>query len=102
VGPQAAWASRPPEGRLTEIFFGVITRQAIRRFTFTSVPDLIDAIRIFIDAYNERCQLFAWTKAADHILAKANRQRSQTRDTRYDDLERQLATSPHRSTYNHP
>ncbi len=39
------------------------------------MPDLIDAIRIFIEAYNERCQPFAWTKAADHILAKANRQK---------------------------
>ena len=30
--------------------------QAIRRGTFTRVPDLIGAIRIFIDTYNERCQ----------------------------------------------
>lgn len=33
------------------------------------------AIRIFIDAYNERCKPFTWTKTADHILAKADRQR---------------------------
>jgi hypothetical protein len=26
---------------MVEIFFGIITRQAIRRGTFTSVPDLI-------------------------------------------------------------
>ena len=30
---------------LVEIFFGIITRQAIRRGTFASVPDLIGAIR---------------------------------------------------------
>jgi transposase len=32
---------------MVEIFFGIITRQAIRRGTFTSVPDLIGAIRTF-------------------------------------------------------
>jgi hypothetical protein len=34
---------------IVEIFFGIITRQAIRRGTFTSVKDLIAAIEIFID-----------------------------------------------------
>jgi transposase len=56
---------------MVEIFFGIITRQAIRRGTFTSVPDLIGAIRAFIDAYNERCKPFAWTKTAEQILATA-------------------------------
>ena len=56
-----------------EIFFGIITRQGIRRGTFTSVPDLIGAIRIFIDAYNQRCQPFTWTKTADQILTKTHR-----------------------------
>jgi transposase len=59
---------------LVEIFFGIITRQAIRRGTFTSVKDLIAAIEAFIDAWNERCAPFAWTKGADEILAKAKRQ----------------------------
>ena len=35
---------------MVEIFFGIITRQAIRRGTFTSVKDLTGAIGIFIDA----------------------------------------------------
>ena len=48
--------------KLAEVFFGIITRQAIRRGTFTSVGDLIGAIRAFIDAYNQRCQPFRWTK----------------------------------------
>jgi hypothetical protein len=56
------------------IFFGIITRQAIRRGTLTSVGDLNGAIRVFIDAYNERCEPIVWTKTADHILAKADRQ----------------------------
>lgn len=58
---------------LVEVFFGIITRQAIRRGTFTSVKDLIAAIETFIDAWNDRCQPFVWTKTADEILTKANR-----------------------------
>jgi len=57
---------------MVEIFFGIVTRRAIRRGTFTSVPDLIGAIRIFIDAYNDRCKPFTWTKTADQILTKAS------------------------------
>ena len=59
----------------------IITRQAIRRGTFTSVADLIGAIRIFIDAYNQRCEPFTWTKTADQILTKADRQK--TSDTEH-------------------
>ena len=55
---------------MVEIFFGIITRQALRRGTFTSVKDLIAAIGNFIDAYNGRCQPFSWTKDADKLLAK--------------------------------
>jgi transposase len=58
---------------MVEIFFGIITRQAIRRGTFTSVADLIEAIRRFIDGWNERAHPFIWTKGADTILAKADR-----------------------------
>jgi hypothetical protein len=53
--------------------FGIITRQAIRRGTFTSVGDLIEAITGFIDGWNERCRPFVWTKDADTIIAKAHR-----------------------------
>ncbi len=53
---------------LVEIFFGIITRQAIRRGNFTSVKDLIAAIETFIDGWNERCQPFVWTKTADELL----------------------------------
>ena len=58
---------------MVEIFFGIITRQAIRRGTFTSVKDLIAAIEIFIDGWNERCEPFVWTKPADDIIKKAVR-----------------------------
>ena len=80
-----AWLAKHPRVRmhftptsgswlnLVEVFFGIITRQAIRRGTFTSVKDLIAAIEAFIDAWNDRCQPFVWTKTADEILTKANR-----------------------------
>jgi hypothetical protein len=58
---------------LVEIFFGIITRQAIRRGTFASVRELIEAIGRFIDGWNERCQPFAWTTDADTLIAKAHR-----------------------------
>jgi transposase len=53
---------------MVEIFFGIITRQAIRRGTFRSVKDLIAAIETFIDGWNDRCQPFTWTKTADQLL----------------------------------
>jgi hypothetical protein len=55
---------------LVETFFAIITRQAIHRGSFSSVDDLIAAIRRFIDAYNDRCEPFTWTKTPDEILAK--------------------------------
>jgi transposase len=55
---------------MVEIFFGIITRQAIRRGTFHSVKALTAAIGAFIDACNDRCTPFAWTKDADELLAK--------------------------------
>jgi transposase len=59
---------------MVEIFFGIITRQAIRRGTHRTVRDLIEAITAFIDGWNDRCQPFVWTKDADTIIAKAHRQ----------------------------
>ena len=67
---------------LVEVFFGILTRQAIRRGTFTSVADLQAAIATYIDAWNERCQPFRWVKDADTILAKATRPKPpNTQDT---------------------
>jgi len=61
---------------LVEVFFGIITRQAIRRGSYASVHELVAAIRTFIDGWNERCHPFTWTKTADEILPRATRQRS--------------------------
>jgi transposase len=61
---------------LVEVFFGIITRQAIRRGSFDSVNQLVGAISAFIDGWNERCHPFAWTKTADELLPHATRQPS--------------------------
>ena len=61
---------------LVEVFFGIITRQAIRRGSFASVRQLVTAIGTFIAGWNERCHPFSWTKTADEILPRAVRQRS--------------------------
>ena len=56
-----------------EVFFSIITRQAIRRGTFTSVKGLIARIGQFIDGWNERCQPFVWTKTVGELLTKVKR-----------------------------
>ena len=53
---------------MVEIFFSIITRQAIRRGSFTSVKDLITAIENFTGGWNDRCHPFTWTKPADELL----------------------------------
>ncbi len=63
---------------LVEVWFGIIERQAIHRGTFRSVKDLNKAIRAFIDGWNDRAHPFTWTKTADQILSKANRQKTST------------------------
>jgi transposase len=64
-----------------EVFFGILTRQAIRRGTFTGVNDLVSAIRRFIDPWNDRCHPFTWTRTSDEILSHAGpRQRASDTD----------------------
>ncbi len=66
---------------LVEVFFGIITRQAIRRGSFDNVQELVTTIRGFIDGWNTRCHPFTWTKTADELLPHATRQR--TSDARH-------------------
>jgi len=53
-----------------ERFFSLITNEAIRRGNFLSVPQLVSAIRAYLDAYNEEAKPFVWTSSADRILEK--------------------------------
>jgi transposase len=65
---------------LVEVFFSVITRQAIRRGSFPSVGDLVAAIRRFVDGWNQRSQPFVWVKDADDVMVKATRKRTSGTD----------------------
>jgi hypothetical protein len=53
-----------------ETCFSVLSRQAIRRGVFRSVGALADAIKRFIDAWNEARKPFVWVKTADQILGQ--------------------------------
>ena len=86
------WLARPENQRITlhfvptscswlnlvECFFSIITRQAIRRGSYTSVRQLTDTIGAFIDHWNDHPHPFAWTKDADEILAKIQRAKTKT------------------------
>jgi len=44
------------------------------------VRDLNAKIRAFVNGWNDRCHPFVWTKTADEILKKANRQTTSNTD----------------------
>jgi transposase len=56
-----------------EIWFGLITRQAIRRGSFQTVRALIQRIKGYVTRDNRTSRPFAWTATADSILAKLTR-----------------------------
>jgi len=58
---------------LVERFFGLLTEEALRRGSHTSVPQLRAAITAYVDAHNEEPRPFKWTKTADQILDKLRR-----------------------------
>jgi transposase len=53
-----------------ENWFGIITRQSIRRGTFSSVRVLIKQIHDYIDSWNANAKPFTWIATAGEILAK--------------------------------
>ena len=92
------WLARPQNQRITlhfvptscswlnlvECFFSVITRQAIRRGTFTLVKELTATIGAFIDHWDENPRPVAWTKDTGEILASIQRAKTKTNSfTRY-------------------
>jgi transposase/transposase-like protein len=58
---------------LVERFFGLLTEQALRRGSHTSIPKLREAILAYVASHNERSKPFRWTKTADQILEKMRR-----------------------------
>ena len=64
---------------LVEVFFSIITRQAIRRGSFNNVKELNTAIRDFISGWNGRCRPFVWVKTAEEILPHTRKRDSDAR-----------------------
>ena len=62
-----------------ECFFSILTGQAIRRGTVTSVKELIATIGAFIDHWNDHPRPFSWTKDADEILASIQSAKTKTK-----------------------
>lgn len=56
---------------MIEAWFGVLTRQSIRRGSFDTVRRLVRHIQAYIDRWNEHPVPFIWTKTADQIVATA-------------------------------
>jgi hypothetical protein len=61
---------------LVERWFREITDKAIRRASFASVADLIEAIEEFIRVHNDNPKPFVWTATAEEIIEKARRGRA--------------------------
>lgn len=66
-----------------EIWFNIITQQAIRRGTFRSVKELVAMIERYVEQYNKNPHPFVWTATADSILAKIERLCKRISDTRH-------------------
>jgi transposase/transcriptional regulator with XRE-family HTH domain len=58
---------------LVERWFGELSRQCIRRGAFFSSQDLKQAIREFLDAWNENPKPFVWTATVESIMEKLSR-----------------------------
>jgi transposase len=82
-----AWAKRNPQFHfhftptgaswlnMVERFFRDLSDKALRRGSFESVDDLIDAIQEYVNAHNDNPKPFIWTASANDILAKVKRAR---------------------------
>jgi len=61
---------------LVERWFREITDKRIRRDSFVSVPQLIEAIMDYIEHHNQNPETFVWTAKVQDILAKIARARA--------------------------
>jgi hypothetical protein len=62
--PGSSWLNQ------VEIWFGIITKQAIRRGTFRSLRQLIGTINTYITNWNHDSKPFIWTATANEIVTK--------------------------------
>ncbi|HEU5002613.1 MAG TPA: IS630 family transposase [Actinomycetota bacterium] len=61
---------------LVERWFRELTDRRLRRGAFTSVPDLIAAMKLWVELWNEDPKPFLWRKSAEEILEKVRRGRA--------------------------
>ena len=61
---------------LVERWFGELTQKAVRRGALASVPELVQAIDAFLEAWNADPQPFVWTAKLEEILKKIDRARA--------------------------
>jgi len=88
--PVAEWLAHPKRARwhlhftptssswlnLVEGWFNLLTERRLRRGTFNSVSQLIDAIETWVEHWNDDPKPFIWKKPAEEILAKVQRGRA--------------------------
>jgi transposase len=58
---------------MVEAWFGILTRQSVRRGSFVSVKELIRHIGHYIEHWNQHPTPFVWTKTPADIIRKAVR-----------------------------
>ncbi len=61
---------------LVERWFGELTERRLKRGVFTSVPNLIEAIELWAEHWNDDPKPFVWHKPAQDIIAKVKRGRA--------------------------
>lgn len=61
---------------LVERWFNELTERRLKRGIFTSVADLVSAIELWAEHWNDDPQPFIWHKAADEIIEKVRRGRA--------------------------
>jgi transposase len=61
---------------LVERWFGKLTQKRIRRGSFFSVKELVQAIQEYLEENNRQPKPFMWTASVDKILEKVNRCKS--------------------------
>jgi transposase len=90
-GPEVAkWLADPRRARwhlhftptssswlnLVEGWFAALTERRLRRGVFTSVADLIKAIELWTEHWNDDPKPFVWHKTAEEIITKVRRGRA--------------------------
>jgi len=61
---------------LVERWFGKLTEKRIRRGSFFSVEELVQAINEYLEENNRQPKSFIWTASVEKILEKVNRRKA--------------------------